>query len=506
MKRIDDALSVRNGHLYLEDCDTVELVERFGSPIFVVSEDHLRRTVRRFQTAFAAGWNAPVKVMPAVKANWNLAVQRILAEEGCGADIYSPGELSIALKAGFEPEFISVNGVPKSRSHVRRAVEVGARITIDSEEEVDFIEEAAAELGVVAKVRIRLRPVLSGFVERTDFSPEGPLPTDIAAGVYKGGLATEAAVRVARRVVATDGIDLVGFHQHHGRHHRSTAYWIAQMESFAAEIATICAAVDGFTPTELDIGGGFAMPRDPHNAATDYKAPYELAALYGISRVLNRVAPSRRHAAMSKLAEGIKSEPNTTPAPSIEEYASAATSTLHKALTDHGFDPDSMMLQLEPGRSLHGPAGIHLTTVEAIKSRTTPIPWNLVTVDTTEFFFTGGRIEHHLHDYRLANGADAPATQKADVIGRSCYGDRLLPSVPLPECEVGDVLALLDTGSYQEASASNFNAIPRPATVLVSGDHAEIIRRAETDDDVQARDIVPERLSNSTASDKESIR
>jgi diaminopimelate decarboxylase len=60
---------------------------------------------------------------------------------------------------------------------------------------------------------------------------------------------------------------------------------------------------------------------------------------------------------------------------------------------------------------------------------------------------------------------------------------------------VGDVLAMLDTGAYQEVSMSNFNAMPRPATVLVTGDRAEIIRRAETEEDVFRRDIVPAHLS-----------
>jgi len=492
---LDEALSIRDGHLFLEERDTAQLVRQFGSPLFVVSEDHLRRRVRRFQQAFTAGW-APgrVKVMPAVKANWILAVQHILADEGCGADIYSPGELDIAVRAGFDPRYISVNGVPKSEAHVRRAVEAGARVTIDSEEEVDFLEAAVQQLGVEARVRIRLRPLLSGFVERSDFVPEGPMPTDLAASVYKGGLTTEAAVRVARRLRATAGIELVGFHQHHGRHHRSARYWAEQMKAFAAEVATVCAAIGGFRPTELDVGGGFAIPRDPHNAATDYTAPYQMAALYGLSNVLAKLAPKHRYKSLAPLAETVAAHPNTTAAPSIEEYASAVTTTLKAELRRHGIDPDPLMLQLEPGRALHGPCGIHLSTVHALKHITAPIPWRIVTVDTTEFFLTGGRYEHHLHDYRVANRADAAAVGSADVVGRSCYGDRILPSVPMPEVQVGDVLALLDTGAYQEVSASNFNAMPRPATVLVHGEHAEVIRRAETQDDVMRRDVVPGRL------------
>jgi diaminopimelate decarboxylase len=129
--RLDDCLSKRNDHLFIEACDTIDLVRQFGSPIFVLSEDQIRRNVRRFQTAFQQGWpDGEVKVLPAAKANWALAVQRILADEGCGCDVYSTGELSAALEAGVDPQYISVNGVAKNEAHIYRSIQAGARITI----------------------------------------------------------------------------------------------------------------------------------------------------------------------------------------------------------------------------------------------------------------------------------------------------------------------------------------------------------------------------------------
>jgi diaminopimelate decarboxylase len=76
----------------------------------------------------------------------------------------------------------------------------------------------------------------------------------------------------------------------------------------------------------------------------------------------------------------------------------------------------------------------------------------------------------------------------------SCGFDVLGTSVALPSVEPGDVLAFLDTGAYQDATSSNFNALPRPATVLVCDDGAEVVKRAETIDDVFRRDVVPARL------------
>ena len=96
----DQCLSERSGHLYIEDCDTVELIKEFGSPLFVVSEQQLRDNYRQYKRAFSQFWpNGQVDILPANKANWNTAVRTILSQEGAGADIYSEGELHSALDA-----------------------------------------------------------------------------------------------------------------------------------------------------------------------------------------------------------------------------------------------------------------------------------------------------------------------------------------------------------------------------------------------------------------------
>lgn len=89
---------------------------------------------------------------------------------------------------------------------------------------------------------------------------------------------------------------------------------------------------------------------------------------------------------------------------------------------------------------------------------------------------------------------DAAPVMRADIVGISCGFDLLVASAPLPQLAEGDLLAFLDTGAYQDAGANNFNAMPRPATVLVHGAEAEVIKRAETVADVFARDVVPARM------------
>jgi diaminopimelate decarboxylase len=167
---IDDVLSIRNGHLFIEDCDAVEIARRFGTPVYVMSEDGLRRNVRRFLRAFRERWpEGPVHVLPSIKANFSLALRHILTQEGTGCDTFGPGELYAAMHGGVPPELISVNGSSKDRTLLEQAVRAGARITLDSATEIGLVREVARSLGFRAKVRFRLRPRYEELEHPSDF-------------------------------------------------------------------------------------------------------------------------------------------------------------------------------------------------------------------------------------------------------------------------------------------------------------------------------------------------
>ena len=211
-------------------------------------------------------------------------------------------------------------------------------------------------------------------------------------------------------------------------------------------------------PREIDLGGGFASPRDPTGRA--------------LARAADR--PSR--------------------SPSVEEYAEVVTSTLREELARRGLDAAGLTLELEPGRAMYADAGIHLATVINVKRETGRVPPGWVETDTSEAFLPDLLIEHDRFLTLVANKAALPVAEPVDLVGKSCGFDLLGTEVSLPRVEPGDVLAFLDTGAYQDAAAFNFNAMPRPATVLVCEDVAEIIKRAETVEDVFGRDAVPGRL------------
>jgi len=132
--------------------------------------------------------------------------------------------------------------------------------------------------------------------------------------------------------------------------------------------------------------------------------------------------------------------------------------------------------------------------VRHVKHQPAPVDWTWIETDTTEMFLADLLIEHARFPVVAASRADAPPELEADVVGMSCGFDVLAPQASLPVLAPGDVLAFLDTGAYQDACASNFNGLPRPATVLVCGSDAEVVKRAETVADVFARDVVPGRL------------
>ena len=117
-----------------------------------------------------------------------------------------------------------------------------------------------------------------------------------------------------------------------------------------------------------------------------------------------------------------------------------------------------------------------------------------VETDTSEAFLPDVNLEGVRWTVVPVARPDSERARPADIVGISCGFDVLVQDALLPEPAAGDLLAFLDTGAYQDAGSNNFNAMPRPATVLVHGDEAEVVKRAETGADVFRRDLVPARF------------
>src|SRR5215208_1167370 len=336
-----DCLSARAGRLFVEDVAAEELARRFGTPLFVVSEARLRGNARRWRAAVAEAWaHGPTLVLPSLKANTVLALRRILDEEGLGCDVFGLGELELALRAGVPPDRISLNGATKADDALARALGASVRITLDSLDELERTRALARALGAVARIRLRLRPWLPGTSAGSDFAPGEP--AHVALQDYRAGM-VDAEVDAALEQLAAHPpeVELLGLMAHASRQTVDLGFWSAYAEEVGRRAGAAAAAMGQFArragaasaargegghPRELDLGGGFAIPRDP----------------------TGRALPGRAGAG---------------PAPDPAAYARALAAGLERGLAAGGLEPAGIALQLEPGRAVYGDAGLHLATV-----------------------------------------------------------------------------------------------------------------------------------------------
>ena len=430
----------RDGHLWVEDCDTVRIAERLGTPLYVISEAQLRANCRAIREAFARHWPGQrVELLPSLKANYVLAVRRLLNEEDVGCDVFGENELETALKGGVPAWRISVNGSAKDPALLRAASRVGAVITLDSARELDMLVAFRSP----ARIRLRVRPDYGTLTEQSDFFPD--LAIRDAAQLYKPGIEPSAARAIGLRALSEKHIDLSGLMTHLGRHSADPAVWGKMAAEFGATVAELCRAWAPWQPRELDIGGGFPAPRDP-------------------------------------------THPARLPAAPIEQYAECVCQSLAARLRAGGVPPEGIVLQVEPGRSLFADAGIHLSRVRHVKTQERPTPSTWVEVDTTEMFMPDLMIEHAHFRPVFASRTEEPPLGTVHIVGISCGFDLIARDVPAPRIAAGDLIAFLDTGAYQDAAATNFNAMARPGTAMVSGNRVRLVKRHETLDDVLGRD------------------
>ena len=452
------SLSIRDGRLFIEDCDVAELAEEFGTPLFVVSENHLVENLRDYQEAFTKHWpEGTFRVMAAIKANPNTAVRRILTREGAGCDTFGRGELELALRGGVDPHDLAVNGSIKSRDVIARAIEIGCHIILDSPIELDYCEEEAAKQGATAQVLLRVKPWLGDDYDMpSDFFPNRTI-RDMTQTV-KYGIPNTEMIPMVPKAMELPHVDFVGVHGHAGRHSKTLEFWQRLVTAEVETIARIRSEAGGkWSPQIISFGGGMAAIKDRETrvAVTDYESPQ------------------------------------------IEDYARVITDTFRREMTARGFDTTGMLIEVEPGRGLHNETGIHLATVHVVKHETEHIDRVWAETDTSEVFLSiGGLNVTPPFDYLFANKADAEMTDIADIAGLTCNYECLVEQTPVPPLETGDVLVFLNTGSYIEPYTCNFNALPRPGMVLVSGDRAEWIKRPENLDEVFARDVVPDHLAD----------
>lgn len=411
--------SYKNNVLHVDGVAVPELVQQHRTPAYVYSAAAITENYRTYETAMKQLSGRHVQICFAVKALPTLAILKLLASLGCGADVVSGGELQRARAAGVPADRITFAGVGKSAGEVALALQGGVlAFNVESEGELDVIEAEARAASVVARVSLRVNPDVDAHTHAY-----------ITTGKHynKFGIAIGSAVRVAKRVAASSSLRLVGLHCHIGSqltHLEPFEEAVRAMTSLATDVE----AQSGVSLEFLNLGGGLGVA---YKHATDHNAsPVELAA--ALQKVLGQCSRNWR-------------------------------------------------IVLEPGRWLVANTGALVSRVLYVKHGHDGAP-NFAIVDAAMNDLLRPALYQAHHDIvPVEIQAGGASNETYDVVGPICEtGDFLGRARTLPSLKGAELIAVLSAGAYGSSMASNYNSRGRAVEVLVDGTLARVIRRRET--------------------------
>jgi len=411
----------RNGELYVEDVRVADLARKHGTPLYIYSGQTIIDHYERLSEAFA-----PIDHMVcyALKANGNLGILKMLAKRGCGFDLVSGGELFRVRKAGGPAKRCVFAGVGKTEAEIEQGLREGIySFNVESEAELEFINKVAGRMKKTAPIAIRVNPnVDSGVHAKTN------------TGTYenKFGIAFEKVEALYAKAARLYNLRLVGVQMHIGSGLTSLRPFIATVKKMLPLVMRLKAA---YNIEFFDIGGGVGI-------------------VYGHALESGpRKWWKKKHAPLT-----------------IAAYAAA----LIPLLKDLG-----LKILLEPGRVIVGNAGVLVTEVLYVK-KTGRKTFVIVDAGMNDL------IRPTLYEsYHEVVPVKQPGKQSrlvsTDLVGPVCEsGDYFCKDRPLPPFKQGDLVALLSTGAYGFAMASNYNARPRPPEILVQGKRGVVARKRET--------------------------
>ena len=407
---MDDFRS-RDGELYCEDVAIARIAAAVGTPAYIYSRHTLVDHFRRLRDAFA---EVNPLVRYAVKANGNLAVLKALADEGAGFDVVSMGEIHRVLKAGGDPARIDFAGVGKTREEIRFALEAGIdTFNVESEGELDLIDDVARSLGTTARIALRVNP---------DVDPQTHRYITTGKKGNKFGLDFVRARGIAESLTERVGVRLVGLHVHIGSQITTTKPHLEMVQ----RVLALAEDLRGFHPhlESINIGGGFGIHYHEDEA------------------------------------------------PAMTEYADA----LVPMLKESGFE-----VHMEPGRILVGNAGLLVTSV--VYTKPSPDKRFVICDAAMNDLIRPSLYDafHRIEPVRPREGENGPI----DLVGPVCEStDFLAKDREFPPVEPGDLIAVRSAGAYGFVMASNYNARPRAAEVMVDGSRFAVVRERESLDDL----------------------
>jgi diaminopimelate decarboxylase len=422
----------KQGHLLIGGCDVVDLANEFGTPLYLFDESTLRHKCREFKDEFCK-YHPDTLVIYASKAFLNRALALILKEEGLGLDVVSGGELSIAHSVDFPLDKVYFHGNNKTPEELKLALDLGVgKIVVDNFYELELLNKLAGKRRISQNILLRLTPGVDPHTHQ--YTTTGTIESK-----FGFPLATGQAEEAVNQASSASNLNLLGLHFHLGSP-------VSEIQPYELAMELVLGFARGmsqkfsFDLGEFDIGGGFAIP-------------------YTLDSVV----------------------------PTIADYARAVTGKLNSLTSE--LELSRPRLIVEPGRAIVGQAGVALYKVGAIKE----------ILGIKKFICVDGGISDNIrpalygaeYEALVANKALESDRNTVTIAGKLCEsGDILVQDVNLAAVRPGDIIAIPVCGAYSIPMASNYNALPRPAIVMVKEGRARLIRRRETYQHLMSLDVI----------------
>ena len=435
MNQMNEQLTADNlspeGHLQIGGVDTLQLANQFETPLYVYDVGKIRSQIKRFKRIFERH-HVKYVVSYASKAFSSIGIYQVIGQEDIHTDVVSGGELQTAINAGFPMDHVSFHGNNKSRQELEMAINhhVGI-IVVDNFHEIDLLSKVLEEQQAHVKVVLRIAPGIEAHTNSY-------IATGQVDSKFGFDLASGQADRALQLVLQNGRMEVEGIHAHIG----SQIFDSRGLDESARKLVQIAAHWQeeyGYQINSINVGGGFGIQ---------------------YSKRQHPISP--------------------------EQFVDALITTVKDEIRHTNLDMPTIWI--EPGRAIVGPAGYTLYTVGSRKD--VPGRDSYVTVDGG----MGDNIRPALYqaEYETVYAKDpqAAAEEKVRIAGKYCEsGDILATNQELPKTKPGDILAMLDTGAYGYAMASNYNRNPRPAVVFCENGQSRLVIRRETPADVSRLDL-----------------
>ncbi len=429
---ISDNLTVNEkGHLAVSGVDTIELAEKYGTPLYVMDEAVIRSACARFRKSMEEFYGDGL-VCYASKAFSCKEMYRIVNSEGIGIDVVSAGELYTAASVDFPMEKVCFHGNNKTDAELELAVEkkVG-RIIVDNIYELERLDRLAEKKGVSVNIMFRIKPGIDAHTH--DFVKTGQIDSK-----FGFALETGEAFEAVKTAIKLKNVDLVGLHCHIGSQIFDIDPFVHAAEVMLGFIAKIKSELS-YDIKELNLGGGF----------------------------------------------GIKYTNEDKPSP-FEKFMECVSAEVKKICVEKNIRLPFIII--EPGRAIVAPAGLTLYTVGGIKN----IPNIRTYVSIDGGMCDNPRYALYKSEYDIENASRAgeEKTEKITLAGKCCEsGDLIGENMPVQHVEVGDIMAVLATGAYNYSMSSNYNRLCKPAVVMINDRQSRIAVKRETFEDIIRNDV-----------------